>query len=34
MVYASSIATGFCLGLGIVLANLLAHALHLPGVCG
>lgn len=34
MAYATSIVTGFCLGLGLITANLLAHALHLSGICG
>ena len=34
MPYALSIVTGFCLGLGLLLANLLGRALHLGGICG
>lgn len=32
MIYATSIATGFCIGLGLILANLLAHALRLGAI--
>ena len=30
---AISVVNGFLFGVGLVLANLLAHALHLSGIC-
>lgn len=34
MNYASAIAIGFCWALGAIIANVIAHAVHLPGICG